>query len=273
MVTGNIISLANHKGGTAKTTIAANLSHCLANKGFKVLAVDQDPQSNLSKILVAGPSFGGDVENIPRTLYDVLKKEAPITPQEAIHGTPFENLFCLPNTTASNVLEIELYSDVKKSFLFHRNHLRTWAKENYDFVIFDIPPTLSLWAQQALNASDFVIVPVEAGSQFSLDGIGPCLKLIESMASGSNPDLKFLRMLINKVDLRTSISKSAAEEIRNKFGAELVFNTTIPISTEIQKAEAALTTVIRQAPRSSASQKFRTLATEICKLVGAVELR
>ena len=263
---GLIISIVSHKGGTAKTSVCASLSHSLANKGYKVLAIDMDPQSDLSKLLVA-TRYGGSIENIPRTLYDALKKESPLPIQEVVHGTPFENLFCIPNSTASNILEIDLYGNVSESFVYLRTHLRDWAKENYDFIIIDNAPTLSLWVHMSLYASDFAIIPVEAGSQFSLEGIKPALQLIASLQKHGNPDLAFLRLLVNKVDLRTSKSKSAVSEICERFGREMVFDTTIPYSAEFHKAEENHTTVLRQAPRSSASQKYRTLAQEICTLV------
>jgi len=264
---GTIISVVNHKGGTSKTSTTANVSHALANKGFSVLCVDLDPQSNLSKIMVAGHKYGGSVEAIPRTLYDVLANGLPV--KEAVHRTHYDDLSCLPNTTATNVLEMDLHGDrFAESTVFLQKHLRPWAKSAFDFVILDCQPSLNVFVHMAMNASDLVIIPVEAGSQFSLDGVPAAIKLIGAIGATTNPELGFLRLLINKVDLRTSISRSAVDEIHDRYGDDLVFATTIPISTEIQKAEAACSTVLRQAPRSTAAKKYRALAEEICRLLG-----
>jgi cellulose biosynthesis protein BcsQ len=120
---------------------------------------------------------------------------------------------------------------------------------------------------QALMATDFVIVPVETGSRFALDGLTAAIELIENLTKTVNPDLRFLRLLINKVDLRTSISKSSVDNIRKKFGKELTFDVTIPINTEFQKSESEGKTIVRYAPRSTGAKRYRMLADELCTIL------
>lgn len=120
----------------------------------------------------------------------------------------------------------------------------------------------------ALLASNYAIIPVEAGSDFSLDGVRSALKLIEHITKGSNTDLRLLKILINRVDLRTGISRNSVEEIRSTFGEDMVFDTTIPISSDIEKSIRDYTSVIRYAPRYSAAQRYRHLAQEIIDLTG-----
>lgn len=254
-----IISVINNKGGTGKTTCAVNLSHSLANRGKKILVVDQDTQSNTSQIFV-----GKDVDT--NTLYDVFT--AGKTVENCIYPTPYENIFCLPNIPATATLELNLYQDVKSSYTLLRSKLRRYALDNFDATLIDCPPNLGMFVAQALIASDFVIVPVECGSRFALDGLISAIEHIEGVKQNVNPDLAFLRLLINKVDLRTTISRSSVEHIKKKFGAELVFQTTIPINTDFQKAEEERKTIIRFSPRSAGAKKFRALADELSAILG-----
>lgn len=259
----HIICVVNNKGGVGKSTATLNLSHCLANKGHRVLVVDQDPQSNTTKILL-----GGTPEN--NTLYDIYSRSERI--ENCIFPTTYENLSCLPNIPRTAALEMDLYQDVRSSYLLLRNAIRQYCTDNFDFTLIDCPPNLGLFVMQALMTTDFVIVPVETGSRFALDGLTAAIELIENLNKSVNPDLRFLRLLINKVDLRTSISKSSVDHIRKKFGKDLTFDVTIPINTEFQKAEAQGKTIIRYAPRSTGAKRYRMLADELCGIlnVGAL---
>lgn len=254
----HIICVVNNKGGVGKSTATLNLSHCLANKGYRVLVVDQDPQSNSTKILL-----GATPET--NTLYDIYAHAERA--ENCIYPTSYENLSCLPNIPRTATLEMDLYQDVRSSYLLLRNALRAYVTDNFDFTVIDCPPNLGLFVMQALMATDFVIVPVETGSRFALDGLTAAIELIENLNTTVNPDLRFLRLLINKVDLRTSISKSSVDHIRKKFGKDLTFDTTIPINTEFQKSEAEGKTIIRYAPRSTGAKRFRMLADELCAIL------
>lgn len=254
-----IVSIVNNKGGTGKTTCTINLAHVLANKGKKVLVIDQDAQSNTSKILV-----GDGVET--NTLYDLYQGKADI--ESCIYPTPYDNLFCLPNIPATATLERDLYREVDQSYLILRNKIREYAKTNFDATLIDCPPNLGVWVYMSLIASDWVIVPIESGSKYSLDGLVSALEHIETIREYINPDLGFLRLLINKVDLRTSISRSSVEQIKKKFGRDLVFQTTIPVNTDFQKAEDDGKTVIRYNSRSPGSKKYRELGNEMLRILG-----
>lgn len=257
-----IIAIINNKGGTGKTTCTVNLAHALANQGKKILVIDQDAQSNTSQIFV-----GSEVET--NTLYDVFTGRQEV--ENCIYPTPYDNVFCLPNIPATATLEKELYDNVVHSYQILRDKLRPHAIANYDATLIDCPPNLGMFVYQALISSDFVIVPIESGSRYALDGLISAIEHIESIKRNVNPDLAFLRLLINKVDLRTSISKAAVEQIKKKFGKELVFETTIPINTEFQKAEEDRKTLIRYSPRSAGAKKYRALAEELCKILEVKE--
>lgn len=252
-----IVSIINNKGGVGKTTITCNLAHAAANKGKRVLVVDHDPQSNTSSIFV--PQTGA-----PKTLHDLYAGNTPI--QQCIYPTLYDGVHILPNEPATAALELELYQDVRMSYHLLRDSIRDYADRNYDLVLIDCPPTLGLWVVMSLVASDCAIIPIEAGSRYSIDGFVAAFDAINSISQRVNHGLKFLKAVVNKVDLRSGISRLSVEHIRNQF-ADKVFETTIPINADIQKAEMEGDTVIRHAPQSNGAKRFRALADEIIGLL------
>jgi chromosome partitioning protein len=253
-----IISVGNNKGGVGKSTCSINLGHALANRGLKVLVVDQDSQSNSSKTLL-GPGFDSN------TLYDIFDRNQDIS--RCIYPTRYDNLYCLPNVPATANIEPELYQDLKASYTLLRRVLRDYALAHYDVTLIDCPPNMGIFALMAFIASDCCLVPIETGSLYSLDGLQSALDLIRNINKTANPDLVFLRLLINKVDLRTSMARASIANIHNKFGEDMVFRTTIPQNVEFQRAEAEGKTIIRYSPRSTGAKSYRELAKELSELL------
>jgi cellulose biosynthesis protein BcsQ len=124
----------------------------------------------------------------------------------------------------------------------------------------------------SLIASDCAIIPVEAGSKYSLDGLVAAIDAIEGVSKTANPSLRFLRLLINRVDLRTSVSRVTVDFIRSRFGEKKVFATTIPENTQIKQAELAGKTVLRHAPQSVAAKRYRELADEFLQIIESEQL-
>ena len=252
-----IISMVNNKGGVGKTTSTVNLAHALGNRGKKVLVVDNDPQSNATSLLL------GDIEPA-HTLYDALI-DGVAAPQ-CIYPTLY-SLDILPNSQATATIESDLYGDAAKNYFLLKNIIRTHAAENYDVTLIDCPPSLGLWVIMAMIASDAVIVPVEAGSRFSLDGLTSVYTAIEQVrASKVNKDLTFLKALINKVDMRTSSSKLIVDTMRSRY-PQNTFETTIPTNDAIKQAEISRTTCLKYDPQSTGSKRYRALADELIELV------
>jgi len=252
-----IISIINNKGGVGKTTLTCNLAHTLANKGKRVLVVDHDPQSNTTSVLT--PQSGD-----PRTLYDLYADGISIT--KCIYPTAYEGVDILPNESSTASLELELYQDVRTSYHLLRDSIKDHVDANYDVCLIDCPPTLGLWVVMSLVASDCAIIPIEAGSRYSIDGFVAAFDAITTISQRVNHGLKFLRAVINKVDLRSGISRLSVDHIRKQF-TDKVFETTIPINADIQKAEMDSETVIRYAPQSSGAKRFRMLADEVIGLL------
>lgn len=251
-----IIAMVNNKGGVGKTVSSVNLAAALANRGKKVLVIDNDPQCNATSLLL------GDTtpEN---TLYEAYVDNIPI--QKCIYPTKF-SVDIVPNAQVTAQIEVDLYQDTAKSYNLLKNFAREYALSHYNYTIIDNPPSLALWVIQAMACADAVIVPIEAGSRFSLDGLASIYTSIESIRTTKiNTNLRFLKTLINKVDLRTTSSKVVIEKIRELYPNN-TFGTTIPTNDSIKQAELARTTVLRYDPQCSGSKRYRALADELIEL-------
>jgi chromosome partitioning protein len=256
-----IISIINNKGGVGKTATTINLAHALANKGKKVLVIDQDSQCNSTSSLLP--------TSVNRSLKEIYGGDTDIS--TCIYSSKFDGVDVLPNEQLTSSMEMTLYQDISNSARLFSRVVRPYALDHYDFVIIDTPPTLGLWLIMALAASDCAIVPVDAGSAYAIDGLTTSIKMINDVAAQANPNLSFLRVLINKADLRTSISRTLGDFSHRSFGADKVFSTTIPYNTSIQQAELARTSVIRHAPASMGTKRFRELADEVIKITSERE--
>lgn len=259
---GHILAISNNKGGVGKTTTAANLAHALANRKKHVLVVDADSQCNLTSTLLSRPWPGN-------SLLELLDGDG-LPPESCIHpATEYERLHVLPNKTDTAALEPDLARREDLGWPLLRDRLRDYAVDHYDVTLIDCPPNLGMFALQAMIASDFIIVPVEAGSRYAIDGLDQTVETIEDIAEvdptgGSG---RFLRLLINKADRRTAVSRVSIEHIQQTYG-DKVFQTIIPINTHIQQAEASKKTVIRHSSKSPGADVFRALAGELLGILG-----
>jgi len=261
MTTGVIISIINNKGGTGKSTTACNLGHILGNMGKTVLVIDNDSQCNTSRILLDGIDYN-------TSMYDLIKDNKKVS--DCIHFTQYANVSCLPNDEMVSALEISLAQAFPASLYLYRNQIREYAINNYDITIVDNPPTLGLIVAMSLYMSDFVIVPNDAGSKFSLEGLIKAVSFINDISREANPDLKLLRLLITKVDRRTLATTEILQQIKKTFGPDEVFETIIPINTAFQQAELADKTLCRFRPMAGGAKAYKELAKELLKILDQV---
>ena len=252
-----IIAMVNNKGGVGKTVTTVNLAAALANRGQKVLVIDNDPQCNATSLLL------GDVtpEN---TLYEAYTEETPIA--KCIYPTQY-GVDIVPNAQITSQIEADLYQDTARSYALLKNFAREYASEHYDVTLLDCPPSLGLWVIQAMSCADGIIVPIEAGSRFSLDGLSSIYTSIESIrATKINKELRFLKTLVNKVDMRTSSSKVIIEKVKELYPNN-IFDTNIPTNDSIKQAELQRTTCLKYDPQCSGSKRYRALADELIALI------
>lgn len=259
---GSLVAVINNKGGVGKTTVTCNLAHALGLAGCRVLVVDLDSQCNATQMLLPP---GSEPQH---SLYELMAKEG-VAPrlEECIVPTPYPGVYCLPNVPESAGLEPELVMAAPASFGRLRQRLREQAKQHFDVTLLDSPPNIGTFVLCALNAADSVLVPVKAGSAFSVAGLLNAVRLINEIRQQGNPDLRLLRLLINQVDRRTNICKIITAQLAAAFRADQVCATSIPLHTVFEQAEIARKTVLALAPRSSGAKSFCDLAQELLAIL------
>lgn len=250
-----IITVANQKGGVGKTTTAINLSAAVANKGFKTLLIDLDPQANSSMSYV-------DVRQVTKSMYDVMvSEEVPF--EDVIVPTPVDNLSLAPSRIALAKLESKLIGELDGPFRLKDKMKDVGSK--YDYVFIDTPPTLGMITVNALVASTHVLVPIQS-SYFALEGTDDLLETIEKIKARPNPNLQLLGVVITMHDKRTTLAKDIHEQIGNVFGDRL-FNTIITKSIRLEESPAYKESIFTFAPKSSGAAEYYSLSEEILSRV------
>ena len=263
---GRIIAIMNIKGGVGKTTITSNLADALGRLGHRVLAVDMDSQCNTTSLLLPGDH---PEQNTVRDL--LAQDETTLAVRKCVVPTQLANVSLLPNTPETAMLEPQLLLSAPASYLRLRRHFRDFARRNFTFTLIDNPPNMGTFVLSSLYAADGVILPLKAGSAFSVDGLLKAVRLISQVRAEANPDLRFLRLLINHMDRRTIISRNIAQEIAGAFREDQLFRTTIPVNTAFERAESRGQTIFQFDPGASGARAFRELARELLDICGLAE--
>jgi chromosome partitioning protein len=246
-----IITVANQKGGVGKTTTAINLSAAVANKGFRTLLIDLDPQANSTMSYV-------ESRGVTRSMYDVLvSEEVPFA--DVVSATPVKNLYLAPSRIALAKLESKLIGDLDGPFRL-KDKLKDAGTE-YDYIFIDTPPTLGMITVNALVASTHILVPIQS-SYFALEGTDDLLETIDKIKARPNPNLQLLGVVITMHDKRTTLSKDIQDQIGQVFG-DRVFNTVITKSIRLEESPAYKESIFTFAPRSSGAMEYYSLSEEL----------
>lgn len=247
-----VVAMCNQKGGVGKTTTSINLGACLAEYGRKVLVVDFDPQGALSVGLGMRP------HELERTIYNVIL-EPGCQPREVIVPTNVEGMDLLPANIDLSAAEVQLVSEVAREQVLSRT--LEPVIDDYDVVIIDCQPSLSLLTINALTAADGVIVPLEC-EYFALRGAALLVDTIDKVRDRLNRRLRIDGILATMFDPRTVHSREVVARVVEAFG-DTVFHTVINRTVRFPETTAAGEPITTYAGNSDAAQAYRTLAREV----------
>lgn len=245
-----VIVMANQKGGVAKTTTTLNLAVALREQGHRVLAVDLDPQGNLTM------SQGLDPDAVVPSMYHVLVQGLPLS--EVTHTAEIDVAAASIDLASA---EVAMAPMIGRERALERA-LRG-VRDRYDFVCIDTPPSLGLLTINALCAADKVIVPVQA-EYLSLRGLAQLRQTVEMVREQLNPDLVIQGILPTLLDTRTTHAKEALEMLEEHFGDEM-FVTRVRKTIRFAEAPVKGMSVLRYDPDSTAAQAYRDLAQEVLR--------
>lgn len=248
---GRIIAIANQKGGVGKTTTAINLSASLASLGKKVLAIDMDPQGNMSS------GLGVDKNEVEKTVYDLIIGNIGI--EECIYEEVIENLDVLPSNIDLSTAEIELIGVDNKEYIL-RDEVNK-VKEKYDFIIIDCPPALSMLTINAMTTSDSVLVPIQC-EYYALEGLSQLIHTIELVQERLNPELEIEGVVFTMYDARTNLSLQVVENVKDNLNQN-IYKTIIPRNVRLAEAPSYGMPINLYDPKSKGTESYLLLAEEV----------
>jgi chromosome partitioning protein len=248
-----VITIANEKGGVAKTTTAVSLGAALAQNGQQVLVIDLDPQANLTLALGIKP------RSVHRTITDILLGNQDI--DSVSQETGVSGLFVAPSN--QDLSMAERYLTVRDGYEFIlRGALANTS--SHDFIVIDCPPALGPVTHAALVAANLLIIPTQC-EFFSANALRDMLNMIRSVRQNSNPQLHY-RVLMTMVDLRNRMHRSLLEQIHKAFGTA-VFKTIIQTDTRLRESPLFGQPITVYAPSSRSAIQYSELAKEVMKYV------
>jgi len=245
------IAVANQKGGVGKTTTAVNLAAIIATSGFRVLLVDADPQGN------ATSGVGIQRGSFRRNLYHSLVLDEPLG--GLIVPTEIASLFVVPANRDLAGAEIELVELERRESRL-RQALAT-VESDFDYVIIDCPPSLSLLTLNALTAAKSLLVPIQC-EYYALEGVTELFDTLARIRRLHNPSLTIEGLLLTMYDERTNLSAAVAADLRDFYGQQ-VFQTVIPRNVRLAEAPSYGKPIITYDPHSKGAEAYAQLAREI----------
>lgn len=246
-----VITVTNQKGGVGKTTTSINLAFYLAKAGKKTLVIDFDPQGN------AGSGLGIDLRELDKTMCDVMLGECEL--KDIIIRNKAKRLFVAPTIPELADVEVQM-NEMENKFLLLKHAISTIAND-YDFIIIDSPPSLSLLTVNCMIASEYVLVPIQT-EFYAMQGVGQLLETMKLVRKAMNPNLKLLGVLATMYDRRTALSSEVLAEVKKRF-KDLVFETTIPRNVRLAEAPSHGIPIGQYDRFSKGAKSYKNLAEEV----------
>lgn len=269
-------AISNQKGGVAKTTSCFSIAACLAEKGYRTLVVDLDPQAHLTM------AAGYDPDNLEKTVVDLLLDSGGQVDWTSVRlKTALENLHLLPGDLRLAHIERQFAEQEGYEYLLRQileplsstlaqdGSIQQNSLGAYDYILLDCPPSMGTLTILALTAADWALVPVQA-EYFASRGLLRLLDVIEAVQKHTNPALDYA-IFVTMFDGRNRISQRVLEELLQHF-KDKILPTPIRMDTRLRESPIAGEPVILYAPRTRASQEYRALTSELLGQIQSKEL-
>ena len=257
-----VIAIANQKGGVGKTTTAINLGASFAVAERKTLIIDMDPQGN------ATSGLGIDRASIENSMYEVLVDRLPIQ-NAVIPRVHFPYLDLAPSDVDLVGAEVQLVEQAEREKLLRR--ALESARNHYDFILVDCPPSLGLLTLNTLAAADSVLIPIQC-EFYALQGLTQLLNTVTLVQQNLNPRLQIEGVLLTMYDQRLNLSRQVAEEAKEYFG-DKVYTMTIPRNVRLAEAPSFGKPIVVYDILSAGAQSYLALAQEIIGRHASLETR
>ncbi|MCL2050642.1 MAG: AAA family ATPase [Lachnospiraceae bacterium] len=248
---GRIIAVTNQKGGVGKTTTSINLSAALAEKNKKVLVVDADPQGNTTS------GFGVEKNSLTFTIYELLLGDCSIN--ECIIKDIIPGVSIIPSNVNLAAAEIELIGVDKKEYIL-RNEIE-WVSGQYDYIIIDCPPALSMLTINAMTTANTVLVPIQC-EYYALEGLSQLIHTVNLVKERLNPALDMEGVVFTMFDSRTNLSAQVVENVKNHLN-QRVYETVIPRNIRLAEAPSYGLPINKYDPKSAGAEAYMLLADEV----------
>ena len=254
---GKVISVANQKGGVAKSTTTLNLGVGLARQGKKVLLIDADPQGSLTASL--GYVEPDDIGTTLATIMMGVINDEEIGEEGILHHK--EQIDLLPANIELSALEVTM-SNVMSRELIMKEYIDT-MRSRYDYILIDCMPSLGMMTINALVASDMVLIPVQA-AYLPVKGLQQLIRTISMVKKRLNRKLTIQGILLTMVDFRTNYAKDIASRVKETYGSKIaIFENVIPLSVKVAEASAEGKSIYCHCPNGKVSMAYEKLTLEV----------